>query len=105
MADKNQGRCNGRRFWSGSVSLLDGRIEEIHTYEEARAADFHHALYFSPAQVEKMSAGETAFFWINAGKIEVAWRDIPSVDILPQIARQVVIHAAPDAGFSMTELR
>lgn len=105
MADKNQGRYHGRRFWSGSVSLLDGGIEEIHTYEEAVAAGFHHSLYFSPAQVEKMDAGESAFFWIDNGNIEVAWRDTPSAHIVPEIARRITIDAAPAASFAMMELR
>ncbi|WP_312430946.1 hypothetical protein [Lacrimispora sp.] len=58
--------CNlflkNKPFWSGSVNLLDGKIEEVHSYLEAQAADFHHSLYFSQQQIEKMSNGECAFF-------------------------------------------
>lgn len=35
MENKNQGDCRGRAFRSGSVSLTDGCIGEIHTYEFA----------------------------------------------------------------------
>lgn len=34
----------GKEFWSGCVSLIDGKIEEVHTYEEAQRCDFHHSL-------------------------------------------------------------
>ena len=36
------GLYQGCVFWSGSVSLVDGRIEETHTLQEAQAADYHH---------------------------------------------------------------
>ena len=75
MADKNQAVYGGRPFWCGSVNLLDGQIEEVHSYGEAQAMDFHHSLYFSEAQVEKMAAGECAFFWINDGRVEIDWED------------------------------
>ncbi len=52
---KKQALFNGVPFWSGSVNLLDGKIEEVHSYQEAQAADFHHSLYFSQAQIEKMA--------------------------------------------------
>lgn len=64
----------GKEFWSGSVSLLDGKIEEVHTYEEAERAGFHHSLYFSDEQVEKLDSDDNAFFFVNNGKIET-WRD------------------------------
>lgn len=35
----------GKEFWSGCVSLIDGKIEEVHTYEEAQRCDFHHSPY------------------------------------------------------------
>lgn len=37
----------GREFWSGCVSLIDGIIEEVHTYKEAEYADFpsFHVFY------------------------------------------------------------
>ena len=59
------GLYQGRIFWSGSVSLVDGRIEEIHTLQEAQAADFHHTFYFSPEQASKIDDGECGFFWIT----------------------------------------
>ena len=81
----------GKPFWSGSVSLLDGVIEEVHTIDEAETADFHHSMYFSQAQVEKMESGENAFFWIDNGKIYGNWRDSVPQSIIERIEEQVVI--------------
>ena len=69
VGDKNQATLNGKKFWIGSVSTLDGYIEEIHTYEEAESHDFHHSFYFSPQQVEKIDNGENVVFWIQNSKI------------------------------------
>lgn len=41
-AGRKMGLYQGCVFWSGSVSLVDGRIEETHTLQEAQAADYHH---------------------------------------------------------------
>ncbi len=72
---EKQALFNGVLFWSGSVNLLDGKIEEVHSYREAQAADFHHSLYFPQAQIEKMADGDCAFFWINEdGAIEGEWQ-------------------------------
>ena len=80
-------------FWSGSVNLLDGKIEEVHSYQEAQVADFHHSLYFSQPQIEKMSNGECAFFWINNnGAIEGLWRDEINDEIIKIIAEQLIFH-------------
>ena len=98
MENKNQGVYQGRAFWSGSVSLTDGCIEEIHTYEEAEAADFHHSLYFSQAQVERMADGECAFFCINYGHVEVYWRDNPGDAVAKQIAHKIEFTIQPEAG-------
>ena len=51
------GLYQGRIFWSGSVSLADGKIEEIHTLQEAQAADYHHTSYFSPEQASRIEDG------------------------------------------------
>lgn len=80
-------------FWSGSVNLLDGKIEEVHSYLEAQAADFHHSIYFSQQQIEKMSNGECAFFWINnSGEIEGLWRDEINDEIIKKIAEQITFY-------------
>lgn len=70
---------NGKKFWSGSVSLLDGTIEEVHTYEEAVMWDFHHSYYFSEEAQERMDNEESAFFYINGKDVDVIdWRtEIP----------------------------
>jgi len=82
-----------RPFWSGSVNLLDGTIEEVHSYQEAQAADFHHSLYFSEPQIEKMSNGECAFFWIEStGVIQGVWRDKINDELIKKIAKQITFH-------------
>ena len=37
-AGRKMGLYQGCVFWSGSVSLVDGRIEETHTLQEAQGA-------------------------------------------------------------------
>lgn len=56
----------GKKAWSGAVNTLDGTIEEIHTYKQAKNADFHHSFYFSDEQLDKMSEGESCFFCVSA---------------------------------------
>ena len=85
----NTALFDGKPFWSGSVNLTDGTIEEVHTYEEAEDADFHHSLYFSPQQVEKMSDGECAFFFVDGGEVQDEWRDSLPTDIARRIRRQI----------------
>ena len=59
-------RWQGRAYWSGAVNVLDGGIEEAHTYWEAEAAGFHHSLYFGDHAVGQMDDGEWAFFCVRA---------------------------------------
>lgn len=90
--DLNEATFNGKPFWSGSVSLIDGVIEEVHSIEEAEAVDFHHSLYFSQAQVEKMEAGENAFFFIDGGKVEGDWRESVPKNIIKKIEEQITFN-------------
>ena len=86
----NGATFNGKPFWSGSVSLLDGVIEEVHSYQEAEAADFHHSMYFSSAQVEKMANGENGFFFVEDGKVHGEWRESVPKNIISKIEQQIV---------------
>jgi hypothetical protein len=90
-SDRNTASFKGKAFWSGSVSLLDGVIEEVHTMEEAEAVDFHHSMYFSPAQVEKMENGENAFFWVDDGKVQGDWRESVPKTIIKRIEEQIKV--------------
>ena len=79
-------------FWSGSVSLVDGRIEETHTLQEAQAADFHHTFYFSPEQASKIDDGECGFFWITEdGEVGAEWREFLGRDIIGSIREQITV--------------
>ena len=79
-------------FWSGSVSLVDGRIEETHTLQEAQAADFHHTFYFSPEQASKIDDGECGFFWITEdGEVGAEWRESLGRDIIGSIREQITV--------------
>lgn len=60
----NTATWNGKPFWSGAVSVLDGQIEEVHSYKEAEEVDFHHSFYFSPESQELMRSEESAFFCV-----------------------------------------
>ena len=95
--DGNGATFKGRPFWSGSVSLLDGVIEEVHTYKQAENADFHHSMYFSPGQVEKMANGENGFFWVDRGKVNGEWRDSVPKEIIDSIERQIVKYSLSDS--------
>ena len=88
----NEATFNGKAFWSGSVSLIDGVIEEVHSFEEAETVDFHHSLYFSQAQVEKMASGENAFFFIDGGKVEGDWRESIPNNIIKKIEEQITFN-------------
>lgn len=91
-AGRKMGLYQGCIFWSGSVSLVDGKIEETHTLREAQAADFHHTFYFSPEQALKIGDGECGFFWITEdGEVEAEWRKTPGRDIICGIKEQITI--------------
>ena len=62
-------------IWCGCASPVDGFIEETHSYEEAQREDFHHSLYFSIEAAERISNGESTFFWIEDGKLQTGWRN------------------------------
>lgn len=79
----------GKRFWSGCVNLLDGRIEEVHSYEEALFCDFHHSLYFSNSAIDGMENGEMAFFWVDDGIIHDTWRETHSPVLIAQLREQI----------------
>ena len=100
----NGASFNGKPFWSGSVSLLDGVIEEVHSFKEAEAVDFHHSMYFSSAQVEKMANGENAFFFVEGGKVHGDWRESVPNNIINQIEKQIVKFFDRDSeGNSLTK--
>lgn len=91
-AGRKMGLYQGRIFWSGSASLVDGRIEETHTLQEAQAMDFHHVFYFSPEQVSKIDNGECGFFWITEdGEVEAEWRESLGRDIICSIKEQISV--------------
>lgn len=92
---KKVGLYKGHIFWSGSVRLSDGRIQEIHSFREAQETDFHAMFYFSPEQISKMDSGECAFFWVTEeGKVELDDEvDFGQAYIISQIKKQITITA------------
>jgi hypothetical protein len=106
-SDRDTASFNGKPFWSGSVSLLDGVIEEVHTMEEAEAADYHHSMYFSPEQVEKMANEENAFFFVENGVVQGDWRVSVPDSIIEKIKEQIKISPAVVEAreFSDTDLK
>lgn len=87
---KNCATYKEKKFWSGCVNLLDGRIEEVHSYEEALFCDFHHSLYFSDSAIDGMENGKMAFFWVDDGIIHGTWREILSPILIAQLREQIV---------------
>lgn len=89
---KDKALFEGKEFWSGCVSLLDGMIEEVHTYDEAEYADFHHSMYFSSSAISRMDNEESAFFFIDDnGRVQGTWRDDIDDNIIHKIEQQIVI--------------
>lgn len=92
-----KGRFNNKRFWIGCVSLLDGVIEEVYTYEQAEAVGFHHHRYFSVSACEKINHYESAIFWVNDfSEIEGKWRCFVPDTILDDIKSQIEIKKVDD---------
>jgi len=92
LSEGNNGALyHNKPFWIGSVSLLDGEIEEVHTFEEAEDCDFHHTFVFSSPQVEKINNEENAIFWIDDGKIQGTWRVNVPQHIIQRIRGQIKI--------------
>lgn len=67
-------KATGQRFYSGAFDPIDGHILEVHSFEQAVAADHHHSFYFTPAMVEKMREETAAFFWIARKELHTMWR-------------------------------
>jgi hypothetical protein len=94
VISKNHGllKKTGERFWIGTVNVLDGEIEEVHTYEEAERNDFHHSLYFSQSQIDKIDNEECMVFWINSGGVQGEWtHGVVARSIVGKIKQQIEI--------------
>ena len=72
---KNLYTYKGKPFWSGAFDPLDGFIVEVHTFEEAEEADFHHSMYFKHDTVMKMERDKLAFFWLDKDGLNTQWRN------------------------------
>lgn len=83
---------NNKKFWIGSVNVYDGYIEEVWTVEQAKKADFHHNLYWSVDQIQKLWDEEIMPFWINKTGLQIEWTQgkIPSY-IVKELKRQIKI--------------
>lgn len=93
ISDKNRGLLlkNNKKFWIGTANVLDGEIEEIHTYEKARSYDFHHSFYFSHSQIEKITNEECVVFWVN-DDVVCEWRHGKAQQkLIDEIKKQIVI--------------
>lgn len=89
--DKNIGEIDGKRFWIGAVSLLDGEIEETYTYEQAEEQDFHHSFLVSEAQQERIRDGESVMFWIDDRGVQSMVGLPPAIE--GRIREQITIHS------------
>ena len=94
---------NGKPFWSGIASALDGYIEEVRTIQEAENAGFHHSLYFTPEVARRIDEDESVFFWVDDdGTVETMWRDDEApANIVRAIKSQIVTKG--DTRFSVRE--
>ena len=77
-------------IWCGCASILDGHIEETHSYAEAEHCDFHHSFYFSEEAVIKIDEGDSFFFWIDKGMLRSDWNCAEvSIDLLKKVSDQL----------------
>lgn len=65
---ERQALFNGVPFWSGSVNLHDGEIEEVHSYQQAQAADCHHTFLFFAGADRKDGGRRLRFFLDQQGR-------------------------------------
>lgn len=84
---KNLYTYKGKPFWSGAYDPLDGFIMEVHTYEEAEEADFHHTFYFSDRVGEGINRDKYAFFWLDSKGLQTQWRN---AEAPPKIKRAIM---------------
>lgn len=75
LSKMNSFTFKGKPSWCGCVSLIDGVVEETHSYEEASDSYFHHSLYFSEGAVDRIDEGTSGFFWVDGGIIQTDWRE------------------------------
>lgn len=71
----------GERFWIGAVNLLDGEIEDVYTYREAKAADFHHTFYFGPNALDMVDNQEAIVFFVQPRRTVVIWDNYDAPDL------------------------
>lgn len=64
-------------FFIGAVNILDGYIEEVHSFETASKHDFHHSSYFSDGVLDKQD-DDIRIFWFEDGYPYNWEEDIPS---------------------------
>lgn len=85
----NEATFKGQPFWCGVVNSIDGIIEEVHTYEEARDNDFHHSFYFTDKGLDAFTEKYGEFFWIEGGKVMTYSPDSLSPKIKNKILEQI----------------
>ena len=88
---KNVGVFDGRAVWIGMADVLDGKVIDAYTYEQAKEGDFHHNNYMSPKLLAGEKRGKYATFFISRGKVEGNWRDKLSKDAVDNIAKELKI--------------
>jgi len=66
--DRDLWTHKGKPFSFGVVSLLDGEIEETHSYKKAEDHDFHHSFYIGEEHLEPIENNEKDVFWLEDGE-------------------------------------
>jgi 2'-5' RNA ligase len=66
----------GKKFWIGTVSTLDGEIENVYSRKEAEDYGAKHERYMRPADVDGINSGDRAMFWVDKnGEVQSEWRN------------------------------
>ena len=77
-------------IWCGCASIVDGHIEETHSYAEAKYYDFHHSFYFSEEAASRIDEGDSFFFWIDKGILRSGWKSAEvSTDLIKKVSDQL----------------
>jgi hypothetical protein len=88
---KNVGVYNGKAVWIGMADVLDGKVMDAYTYEEAEEAGFYHQNYMSTKLLAGEKKGKYATFFISRGKVEGSWRDKLSKEAVENITKELKI--------------
>jgi hypothetical protein len=95
--NKNPGNLNGKDFYIGTVSPLDGYIESTVTHEKAEKEGWHHKYYLPQEDYGKVNSDESLMFSLQPGQGGVVWAHHPQ-NHRPDLKKKVLDQITVDWG-------